>query len=163
MSIIKNITLKIEKLFKRDIQHILKKRYNKSEYKMEVCLRNRIRKILKGFIKHGSTIDLLGCDRYFFLIWIEYQFNSEMTFENHGTVWHIDHVIPCAKFNNLDKDDQKRCFNWTNCQPLKSLTNLKKKSIACLNEIANHKNKIEKFIEEYGVENYTDYFTNQEK
>lgn len=129
---------------RRHTAYLKKRRYSNPEYKFELISRARIRSIIKqrDIIKTDTTKNLLGCDYSFFLIWLEYQFDSDMTFDNHGTVWHVDHVIPCAKFNNLDDIEQRRCFNWTNCQPLKALDNYKKNRNACPNEITNHKKKI---------------------
>jgi len=31
---------------------------------------------------------------------------------------HIDHVIPCADFDLSQEEEQKRCFHFTNLQPL---------------------------------------------
>ncbi len=50
-----------------------------------------------------------------------------MTWENHGRHgWHIDHIIPCAAFDLTDPEQQKKCFHYTNYQPLYTLENLKK-------------------------------------
>ena len=56
---------------------------------------------------------------------IEKQFKEGMTWKNQGK-WHIDHIKPCCKFNLLDKEEQKKCFHYTNLQPLWSQENLSK-------------------------------------
>jgi len=48
-----------------------------------------------------------------------------MTWENHGE-WHIDHIKPCSLFNLLNEDEQKKCFHYTNLQPLWASENLSK-------------------------------------
>ena len=48
------------------------------------------------------------------------------TFENHGKVWHYDHIIPIAKFDLSKKTEQLRCFNYKNLQPLFIKDNLEK-------------------------------------
>jgi hypothetical protein len=40
--------------------------------------------------------------------------------------WHIDHKLPCAFFNLQSKEQQKRCFHYTNLQPLWAKDNIKK-------------------------------------
>lgn len=46
-----------------------------------------------------------------------------MTTANHGTVWDIDHQIPCSAWDLRNSDHQKACFHWTNLQPLFSKYN----------------------------------------
>jgi hypothetical protein len=99
---------------------------------------------------------LLGCDYDFVRDWLESQFTDDMTFENHGEVWHIDHVIPCAKFDMTDDDDKHRCFNWTNLQPLLAMDNLRKNDNMSKKEIDNQIKKVKQYIEENGVDE-TDY------
>jgi hypothetical protein len=59
---------------------------------------------------------------------LEKQFTPEMTWENHGTYWHIDHKIPIAAFNftsSADIDFQK-CWSLNNLRPLEKIHNIKK-------------------------------------
>jgi hypothetical protein len=48
-----------------------------------------------------------------------------MTWENHGK-WHIDHIKPGALFNLINIEEQKKCFHYTNLQPLWASENLSK-------------------------------------
>jgi len=41
-------------------------------------------------------------------------------------MWHIDHIVPCARFDLTDPEQQKACFNWKNLQPLWAMENIKK-------------------------------------
>ena len=56
---------------------------------------------------------------------LEAKFKEGMTWENHGE-WHIDHIKPCVSFNLLDENEQKKCFHYTNLQPLWASENLSK-------------------------------------
>jgi 5-methylcytosine-specific restriction endonuclease McrA len=49
-----------------------------------------------------------------------------MSWDNYGTYWHIDHIIPCSNFDFSDPIQQKECFNYTNLQPLEAKANIKK-------------------------------------
>jgi len=48
-----------------------------------------------------------------------------MTRENQG-VWHVDHIKAVANFDLEDEEEQKKCFHYTNLQPLWAEDNLKK-------------------------------------
>ena len=48
-----------------------------------------------------------------------------MNWNNIGK-WHIDHIKPCKSFDLTKSDEQKKCFHYTNLQPLWALDNIKK-------------------------------------
>ena len=73
--------------------------------------------------KTNKTFDLLGCSHSFFKNWIIHQLYGNMTIENYGSVWQIDHCLPLASFNLLDENDMKKCFNWINLRPMYSKEN----------------------------------------
>ena len=44
---------------------------------------------------------------------------EKMTWDNYGYYgWHIDHKIPCSSFDLINLEQQKKCFYYTNLQPL---------------------------------------------
>ena len=90
-------------------------------------LRSRLGNAIKrkNSSKNNTTIELLGCSIYVLKGILEEKFKEGMTWENHGD-WHIDHIKPCASFNLLDEEEQKKCFHYTNLQPLWALENLSK-------------------------------------
>jgi len=94
-------------------------------YKIECNLRRRLHHALKGNNKSKKTLELLGCSIDFLKKHIENQFTEGMNWDNYGK-WEIDHIIPCAKFDLSIFEEQKKCFHYTNLQPLWELDNLKK-------------------------------------
>lgn len=93
------------------------------------CIRGaisgRIWAAMRGITKTSRTLELLGCSIEEFKAHLEAQFESGMTWQNHGAYrvggppkWHIDHIVPCAAFNLTDPENQRKCFHWTNCRPL---------------------------------------------
>ena len=90
-------------------------------------LRYRTWSALKGITKAESTLNLIGCSIEQLMEHIQKQFKPGMAWNNYGKGgWHIDHIKPCAKFNLLDPEEQKKCFHFTNLQPLWALENILK-------------------------------------
>ncbi len=96
-------------------------------YKIKRNLRRRIHHALNGKNKSKKTFELLGCDIDFFKKYIENKFTEGMCWENYGVKgWHIDHIIPCAKFDLNIPEEQQKCFHYSNQQPLWATDNYKK-------------------------------------
>ena len=51
---------------------------------------------------------------------------EEMTWENYGSKWHIDHIIPISSFNLKNREEFLQACNWLNLQPLWAEENLRK-------------------------------------
>lgn len=102
--------------------------YNENpSFRMSVNLRCRIRDALKGKNKSKSTMELLGCSFEELKVHLESKFSEGMTWENYKyDGWHIDHIIPCASFDLSKEEDVKKCFHWTNLQPLWRKDNISK-------------------------------------
>ena len=60
-----------------------------------------------------------------------------MTWQNHGKVWHIDHIVPCIAFDLTKPIEQQICFNYRNLQPLLTHDNLSKGGKYELNDKIN--------------------------
>jgi len=101
-----------------------RKRYSQNN-RIAMRLRSRIYQVLKGNTKSASTIELLGCNIKEFKFYFESLFLFGMTWENYG-LWHIDHIKPCSKFDLNDPVQQRKCFHYTNLQPLWQKDNCKK-------------------------------------
>ena len=72
----------------------------------------------KNIRKLNKTFDLLGCSHSFFKNWIIHQLYDNMSVENYGSVWQIDHCLAIASFNLLDENETKKCFNWNIFRPM---------------------------------------------
>ena len=96
-------------------------------FKIRVRLASRIRMAVKNNAggKAYSTMELIGCTINEMKIFLEAEFEHGMTWDNMGE-WHIDHIRPCASFDLTDPGEQKKCFHWTNLQPLWALDNIRK-------------------------------------
>lgn len=110
------------------------RKYMSEMVKADPCfaLKKALRARLYGLIRRGqviksqSALKLCGCSISELRAHIEGLFKRGMTWENYGEVWHIDHVIPCAKFNLLDPVEQRRCFNYLNLSPEFASVNISK-------------------------------------
>ncbi len=98
-------------------------------FKLRVKLGNQLKAKLKAqkVRKKNSALEFLGCSIEEFKIYLESKFKSGMFWENHGRYgWHIDHIMPCASFDLTKEEDIKKCFHYTNMQPLWWKENLTK-------------------------------------
>ena len=99
-------------------------------FKIACNLRSRTSTAFKSqnVMKTKKRFDLLGCSHSFFQRWIIHQLYGNMTIENYGSVWQIDHCLPIASFNLLDENDIRKCFSWINLRPMYSNENNFKKA-----------------------------------
>jgi hypothetical protein len=88
-------------------------------------LRGRVYRALMGYSKAAKTKELLGCSIEELRAHIESKFLKGMTWDNYGQ-WHMDHIIPCCSFNMSIPEEQRRCFHFTNLQPLWAIDNIRK-------------------------------------
>jgi hypothetical protein len=94
-------------------------------YRLAQSLRRRIRSVLDGTTKGGKSIELLGCGWKEARAHIESLWEPGMSWENRRE-WHIDHIVPCCAFDLTKAEDQKKCFNFKNLQPLWKHENMSK-------------------------------------
>lgn len=45
-------------------------------------------------------------------------FKDDMSWENHGSIWDLDHIIPCRSFDLSIEENIFKCFNYSNYQPM---------------------------------------------
>jgi hypothetical protein len=107
-----------------ELQWVKNKKQTNPQFKLRFLLRLRILDALKRHTSGGkvnkkhSSLVLLGCSIEQYKQHLEKQFKPDMTWNNHGELWEIDHIKPCALFNLIDFEQQKQCFHYSNTQPL---------------------------------------------
>lgn len=115
---------------KRELHH--KRKQEDIEYILKRRLRFRLRHIIKAVgsykYKRMSSIELVGCDMQFLKQYIENKFKDGMSWGRISEI-DIDHIIPCAIFDLTKLEEQKKCFHYTNLQPMWSGENRKKNSL----------------------------------
>ena len=101
------------------------------QFKIRVQLLARLHAILRRACvrKSARTQTLIGCQYSVLMRWLEASFQpGTYTWENHGPIWHIDHKRPCASYDLTNRDEQLKCFHYTNLQPLFASENILKSS-----------------------------------
>lgn len=104
----------------------MKKYYLDISFRLKKILRTELRSAVKRDWKKGKTLDLLGCSISFLKSHLESMFDKYMSWDNYGTYWHIDHIVPIASFDLSDPEQQKLCFHYSNLQPLEATENMRK-------------------------------------
>lgn len=105
------------------------KRRNNPEYNIFLNLKSRFHAVvfMKSGVRRNQKIEtLIGCSVGQLRAHIESMFSVEMNWENYGSYWHLDHIVPCAAFDLTNEGEQMKCFHWTNLQPLMWRANVSK-------------------------------------
>lgn len=125
---IRNCPVRLAAWLKRIRERAAVKRKTDIKYKIKSSVRSRIWCAVHAFDrKRDRTIHLLGCSAEEYKAYLEDRWLPGMSWDNYGRGgWHIDHIIPCSKFDMTDPEQQKRCFHYTNTQPLWEFDNLSK-------------------------------------
>ena len=101
------------KEYKMEYQKKYKKQRRSTDikYKIKVNTISRISKAIKKYslTKKSSSIKELGCAIKEYFAYLEQQFTDNMSWDNYGTYWEIDHIYPLSKGGS---------FHYTNTQPL---------------------------------------------
>jgi hypothetical protein len=124
--------------------------------KLVNSLRGRLNKLVKNREKKNLYSDLLGCDISFLIKWFEYIFKLDshlnMSWSNYGILWQIDHVTPCAAYDLTLKENQQKCFHWTNLCPVLKSYNLSKQDKIIHVDIVQQKARVDDFRKIQGDE-----------
>jgi hypothetical protein len=102
------------------------KRLTDPQFKLKSRLRSRLHRALDGRVRHASAIRDLGCSVPDLKSWIERKFTAEMSWSNHGPVWHLDHKIPLSLFDLRCPLQARLACHFTNIQPLNASENIRK-------------------------------------
>lgn len=117
-----------EKISKYRREYLKKRLKNDINYKIKKNLRTRIHELFyKKIKKSRRTMELVGCSVEFLKLHLESKFQQGMSWGNYGiNGWHIDHIVPCASFDLTKEEEQRKCFHYTNLQPLWAKDNIRK-------------------------------------
>lgn len=99
------------------------KRKKDLNFKYKKIIRHFTYRVYKGKKSLSSEV-ILGCSTKELILYLEQQFLPEMTHENYGEVWEIDHIIPLSNFDLTKKEEKKKAAHYTNLQPLLKTTTI---------------------------------------
>ena len=125
-----------EELNKKCLERFNKRYQNDKIFRLSQSIRKRTYDGLKGKYKSKKTEELLGCTFKELKIYIEIQFKSEMSWNNWGEIWELDHILPITSFNLNNENEQLKCFNYINLQPLFKTTEIAE-SFGYINQTGN--------------------------
>lgn len=110
----------------RDRTNLAKRRRRAASISERVlnALRARLWAALKGR-SDGALFRRLGYTEAELIAHLESRFRAGMTWENYGR-WHVDHIRPCALFDQSDPAQFALCWALSNLQPLWAGENLRK-------------------------------------
>lgn len=105
-----------------------KRKLSDPGYRAQCNLRKRFRDIMSVVINPEKkwNSSLIGCDTRQLAAHLEAQFKRGMSWENYGTHWHVDHVVPVSHFDHTVPHHVKQCWHYTNLQPLEAALNMAK-------------------------------------
>tara|TARA_Y100000816_G_C26008916_1_gene527434 strand:+ start:173 stop:1015 length:843 start_codon:yes stop_codon:yes gene_type:complete len=116
-----------EKVNKWNRKYSYEKYHNDVEFRLRHRLSNVMRRAVRAQRtgKSKKTAEIVGCDFQFLIKYLEAKFKDGMSWKNMGE-WHIDHIKPCKSFDLTNPEEQKKCFHYSNLQPLWAEENIRK-------------------------------------
>lgn len=109
---------------KEEVNRIRRKIYKKRikndlDFYNRTTISKRISSAIINCSVSKNVEEILGCSIKECREYFESLFEIGMTWGNYGAKgWHIDHIIPKSSFKLLDEDNIRKCFHYTNLQPL---------------------------------------------
>jgi hypothetical protein len=123
-----------------------KESFSNVNYRLKKSLAARLRKVILD--KNVSTMNYVGCNIQYLKEWFEFNFTDEMSWDNYGKLWSIDHVIPVYYFDLTNEHEKLRCWNWSNLTPATIQYNSSKKNTIDSNQVNYIVERLIKFKEE---------------
>ena len=79
---------------------------------------------LNDIAKTKKSYEYIGCSPEYLKNHLEKQFNPGMTWDNYGSYWHVDHIVPISSAKT--EEDIYKLNHYLNLQPLEADLNLSK-------------------------------------
>jgi len=115
-----------KQLMKKAVKRQIERRKTDINFRLSCILRARLQKAIKGRIKKGSATRDLGCTVEFLKEYIESKFYGNMSWDNYGSYWELDHIEALWKFNLSNRNEFLEACHYTNLRPLTKKDHKKK-------------------------------------
>ena len=117
-----NICMECEREYRKNNSKI---KYQKKKEKLDTDLQFKMAENIRARIRTlFKTEKLIGCTLEKLIKHLQSQFYDDISLDNYGKVWHLDHIIPCNWFDLTDIKQINACCHYTNLQPLLIRDNL---------------------------------------
>lgn len=112
---------------KRNIQ-LNNRRAKDPKFRLDCNLSSALSEALKGNKKGKHWQEVVGYSLNDLVLHLESQFDSKMNWNNYGSYWHIDHILPRSyfKYENHTDESFKKCWSLSNLRPLEAIENIRK-------------------------------------
>ena len=94
------------------------KRKTDLDFRIKKNLRHRLYLAIKRNSKRGSAVKDLGCSVEFLKEYLKLMFYGDMSWDNYGTYWEIDHIEELHTFDLTKRSELLKAVHYTNLQPL---------------------------------------------
>ena len=124
---------KTKEYYLRNKKEINRKKVEKCKQRKSIDPEYRIRQNLRSrytsIVRRGGTtkIHSLVLDSNSVRQHLESMFKPDMSWENYGTLWTVDHYIPCSAFDLRIKEHVEFCFSLQNTRPMYRDENIRKR------------------------------------
>lgn len=110
---------------KRNAKKHKKLRAANPKHKIRMRLSKRFKEVMnkaKGGGSHHFN-GVTGCSTAFLRKHLESQFKRGIRWDNYGTKWQVDHILPVSSFDHNDDNQVKKCWHYSNLRPLCAIEN----------------------------------------
>jgi len=115
------------------------RRKNDPEFRLRHNISRAFHHFLKGNKEKPTSEYLKDCGytRKELVKHLEDQFDQNMNWDNYGSYWHVDHIIPQSVFDYKSEQHLKWCWSLENLRPLGAIENILKADKITLEEVRN--------------------------
>lgn len=121
-----------------EVREHRRKEKRKPHNRVKANVSKRIKEYLKATSTAGQWREIISCSPQDLVKHLEFQFVGDMSWANYGTLWHIDHIIPCAAFDWSRPSHLIWCWHHRNLRPLLASENVVKADILSNGQTASY-------------------------